>query len=515
MAVTPTRAAEMIAALEADLIPATGRLGKVRRYLRGEHDLPYMPVNAKREYRSLAERAVTNWLPLFPETFIKTLFVEGYRTRKTSDNAKAWEYWQANRLDARQGIVHRGALEYGTSYVLVLPGDNNPVIRPLPATSAMAWYELDDDEWPADGIIRVGTMDDGVTLYDAVDDTGVYHFGSEPGADPVLLGSETHTLGVTPLVRFRDRLDGEATGIIRPLLTLQNRINEIVFATLIAMQYASFRQRWATGLDIPVDEDGNPVEPFSSAVDRLWVTDDPEAKFGDFAQTSTVDHQNFYTATVKTMAAIGQIAPNLLTGDLVNLSADALAQLQSSTTAKSEEYSVIFGEAWESVFRLASLAAGDADGANDTTSQVRWRETEARSLAQTVDALGKMAQMLGIPVQVLWERIPGVTDTDVLTWQAAADATNGLGQLADVLAAQAAPFATEPGPDAADTAAADEAAAIKAKADALGSLIRAGAEPESAAALVELSGLKFTGAVPVSLRLPTDEAAALEDGTAT
>lgn len=51
---------------------------------------------------------------------------------------------------------------------------------------------------------------------------------------------------------------------------------------------------------------------------------------------------------------------------------------------------------------------------------------------------------------------------------------------------------------------------MKDQADALGVLIRAGVEPESAAAQAGLSGVEFTGAVPVSLRLPETDAANLE-----
>ena len=58
---------------------------------------------------------------------------------------------------------------------------------------------------------------------------------------------------------------------------------------------------------------------------------------------------------------------------------------------------------------------------------------------------------------------------------------------------------------------AEDAAAVKAKAEALGALIRAGVSGESAAAALGLEGLDFTGAMPVSLRLPQSDAAALED----
>lgn len=57
----------------------------------------------------------------------------------------------------------------------------------------------------------------------------------------------------------------------------------------------------------------------------------------------------------------------------------------------------------------------------------------------------------------------------------------------------------------------DEAAALKSKFDALGVAIRAGIDTDDAADRVGLPGLKFTGAIPVSLRPPRDEASDLEE----
>lgn len=55
----------------------------------------------------------------------------------------------------------------------------------------------------------------------------------------------------------------------------------------------------------------------------------------------------------------------------------------------------------------------------------------------------------------------------------------------------------------------DAAAQLKAKADALGSLIRSGADPEQAADMVGLDGLEFPN-VPVTVRIPETEATGLE-----
>jgi hypothetical protein len=69
-------------------------------------------------------------------------------------------------------------------------------------------------------------------------------------------------------------------------------------------------------------------------------------------------------------------------------------------------------------------------------AQVRWRDTEARSLSQTVDALGKLAQMLGVPPQELWERVPGVSQQDVDRWKAAAASGDAIGNLTAMLERQ-------------------------------------------------------------------------------
>lgn len=422
--IDPKLAEQLDNELEADLEPKKGRIGMVERYKNGDHDLPYQPRQAKAEFKHLAERSITNWLPLFPETFGRGLVLDGYRPAKAGENSKAWDYaWQANGLDARQTIATRGALEHGTSYAMVLPGKrgaaNTPVFRPLSPLKSMAWYEDDDDEYPAYAMRRKGTTVAGDRINEYFDKERVYTYvlPKEAGSGWRLVGVDSHGLKVTPFVRFRETLVGDPQGVIRPLITLQNRINEIVFSTLIALQYASFRQRWATGLAIPEDEQGNPIEPFQSAIDRLWVTDSETVKFGDFAQTDTSGHSAMYSEAVRTMAGIGQVSPNILTGDLINVSADALAQLEATTQRKISEYKVVFGESWESGFRLAALAKGDLAGYKDLSAQVRWADTEARSLAQTIDALGKAAQMLQVPVEALWERIPGVTDTDITYWK--------------------------------------------------------------------------------------------------
>lgn len=52
---------------------------------------------------------------------------------------------------------------------------------------------------------------------------------------------------------------------------------------------------------------------------------------------------------------------------------------------------------------------------------------------------------------------------------------------------------------------------MKAKFDALGVAVRAGVDPRAAAVRLGLGDIAFTGAVPVSLRLPEDKTVDLEE----
>jgi hypothetical protein len=435
----PAKAAEaMISAHTAAWEPGRGVFGKVRRYLDGDHDLPYMPNGATAEFRDMARRSITNWLPLVSDTFSKVLFVEGYRSPKAKDNEPAWRHWQANKMDARQTIAVRAALDYGVGYVEVLPSDaDSPAIKPVHPSRVWAEYEDEDDEYPARYMIRRGKDEEGNTLWRLVDETNVWDVIA-PQTGAVRIGEPAaHGMAVAPLVRFRERLDIPSHGIIRPLIRVQDQINEVRFMLAMGLQYASFRQRWATGLVIPRNDDGTPVEPFQAAVNRLWVTDNPDAKFGDFAQTQVADHIQAYQTGVKTMAGIGQLSPHVFAGDLVNLSADALAAVEQSTQRKLDQYSILFGECWEQVLTLAALAAGDDEP--DVAAQVRWRESEARSFAQTVDGIVKLIQGAGVPAEAMWSRIPGVTDTDIAEWKAMAAAnTDGVAALAAAIDRQTA-----------------------------------------------------------------------------
>jgi hypothetical protein len=428
------------------------RLQKIAAYMGGDQSSVYVPRGARQEYRWMIRRAKVNMLPLVVTAVAQALFVDGYRPEKKSDNAAAWKIWQANRMDGRQHGLHRSALKYGVAYNLVLPGtladQKMPVITPKSPRRMTAFYEDPiDDEWPLYAIeelvlnVAPGKAQRQVLLYD---DNFRYTLVGEAkrGAKLELDGIGEHGLGVCPVVRFRDGddLDGDecVRGEVEPLFDVQDQLNSTTFGRMMAETYAAFRQRWATGM-VAEDENGNPQAPFQAMVDKLWVAKDTDTKFGEFSQTDLAGYLESAEASIKNMATMSQTPPHHLLGAMVNLSAEALNAARDGLNSKIAERKSVFGEAHEQTLRLAAHAADDDTGWNDMAAQVVWRDTEARSLAQTVDALGKLVQMLGVPAEVLWEKIPGVTQTDVERWQTVAKEGDALGQLNGMIDRQMSP----------------------------------------------------------------------------
>jgi hypothetical protein len=439
------------------------RLQRIADYMAGRHASVYVPAGARAEYRWLIERAKVKILPLVVTVVSQNMYVDGYRPKGSDDNASPWSVWQANRLDARQHGVHRAALTYGASYVVVMPGKPVPVITPFSPRRLTALYaDPVNDEWPIYAIEdRIENTAKGkrrvVRVYD---DQARYTLTGNADGSALTLdenGVMRHGMGVCPVVRFvnSDDLDGDGViGEVEPLIDAQDQLNMTTFNLLMAQQYAAFRQRWVTGMAPPQDSDGNPIEPFRSRVDGLFVAEDADTKFGEFGQTDLKGYLDSREATIRHISTLSQVPPYHLLGQMVNLSAEALAAARDGLDRKIDERESLFGEGWEQALRLAGLAAGDSTAWEDTAAQVVWRDTSARSLAQTVDALGKLVTMLGVPPQELWEKIPGVTQTDVERWKATAEQGDSMGRLNGIIEKQMAAPELAPAPDpVADTAA--------------------------------------------------------------
>lgn len=473
----------LIAARRAE----SGRITMIREYLKDRVCDIYVPKSATAEYKKLVDQARFNVLPLLVSSVAQGLFIDGYRPANTIDNSPVWDaVWQPNRMDARQSGIFRTALSYGYSYAVVLPGDPVPKITPYSPRRLTALYEDPiNDEWPEYAItvglahavieedqpatmaVTVTVLDDNFQYTTDIPAGIVFPQPNGIYADPLPmegLAIDTgkvqvaeHGFGVCPVVRFLesfDDLDDGPVGIVQPMIPAQRQLNQTTFGLLMTQQYEAFKQRWVTGMAIAEDADGTPVEPWNAAVNRVWQSDSPDTRFGEFSQADLGGYLDSRDKTLLYVSSARQIPPHtLVVGNAVsNISAEALAALQSGHQLDIGEHKTAFGEAAEQLLRLCGRAMDDTDTWQDTSAQVVWRDTTPRSLAQVADALGKLAQLLDVPPRALWERIPGVTETDIKRWEMLAEDRDALGDVSQLLASSPAGADGTPVPGAEDPA---------------------------------------------------------------
>ena len=459
-----TLAVELLAILARD----EDRLELIDRYIRGNHDGPYMPASADGEYKLLARRSVSNWMPLLIDTPAQALYVDGYRPGRVTEldeesirTLPEWQHWQRSRLDARQVAVHREALGYGHSFVLT-EGEDDVLSKGLSARNTTAIFGDPANDITPQAALTVINWNSGegekslARMWDASSEFLVTFRGLQDENSVSVTEIGPHGAPECPVTRFPCHVDlqGRTTGVVEPMIPIQNRLNQTVFDLLVAQTYGSFKIRWVTGMAPPIqrDEDGNPVldasgNPIPAPVDmnarRIWFGEDPDTRFGSLDHTPLDGYLAAIEASIKHLAAISQTPPHYLLGQIANLSAEALIAAETSLARKVQEFRNGFGESWERVFQLAGAMSGQTFVENDFSGEVQWRDMESRSLAQSADALGKLAAQLGIPVRGLWDRVPGVTNQELARWEKLAEEADSERILAEALARATAPVEGE------------------------------------------------------------------------
>jgi len=412
------------------------RLAKVDAYVDGSYPLShYIPSSpsvgaAAREYAALVERSKVPVLSLVVDAIVQNLFVDGYRRRGAKDNAAGWESWQRNGMDARQSRIHRGVVGHGGANLVIRAGALGPVWRTVSARRMTTiWEDRELDEFPAYALEQriVSTAKGRVRRLFLLDNECEY-----PLTTPVLDGAVMDTGELVagepvphgaphcPVVGFFGLAGGDDAylGEVWPLIPLQDQVDAYTYMIEMASQFAVHRQRWATGMAIPEDDAGNPVEPFRAAIDRLWISEDSETTFGEFAQTDVKPWLEAREATLRHISVKSQTPPGSLLAQSINFpSAEALAASEMQHQRHVSDYRTQLGESWERAFRLDAWYRDDTAGWEDTAAQVAWRDTGAQSLAAAVDAWGKAVSLLKVPYEATWEKIPGMTDTDLERWR--------------------------------------------------------------------------------------------------
>lgn len=507
-----------------------------RDYYEGEHALAFASTKFRSTFGYLFENLRDNLCPPVVDALVDRLQVTGWHAAGNATNPVATlanDVWTANRA-GRSGQVHLGAARDGDAYLLVWPGrDTRP--RFWPQDAGLMAVEYDDEDDP-ERIVRaaklwqrsdkrwrlnVYTIDAEPTDANAAADApGLIErwvtrrrtddmSGLEKPArwEPWLEDADgpevRHPWGV-PVFHFPNGAPAGQLGRseLHDVVPLQDALNKTIADMLVAGEFVALPQRVLIGIEKEVDPLTGHEVKLDPGADRIWRITNPNGKVAEF---TAADLAKFVQVSDSFRLEVCRVsgtplADMMLSGSVANLSGDALGHLAGRMTRKGEDR---VGE-WTPIHRAAMVLACRMAGATDPAALEQLRPTWAP--VEDSDELRDM-QVAALKLQVGWSKAQvlrelGKTDDEVAAIQAEVVAEAGaMGE------AMLASFdrGNVPAPVAPRQGGAD----IKAKADAMGVLIRAGVDPENAADQVGLD-VDFTGAVPTSLRLPTTDAAALE-----
>ena len=347
------------------------------QYYRGQHRLPSGPTGAHLVYRRLVEEAKSNWAELIVDAVNERLRVIGFRWSGSEQaDLNVWrDIWQRNNLDARSDTLHVEALVWGYGYAIVWPDDDNAacitaespteVICYAPAsdrytvTLALKQWEDDWGQWNASLYTPLAIfkyMAPGRSSAGGVAPISGWVPREVPGEDWPL----ANPYGQVPVVEFPNNprvLTGGRSELDGGPISMIDRINETVFNRLLAAQFDAFKQKWVTGMEIPRDpETGQPKEPFKTAVDRLWMSENPDTKFGEFSEATLTNYIAAVEADIQHLAAITRTPAYYLFPHGNMPSGEALKAAETGLVAKVKRRQRFLGEAWEQVMRLARLS---------------------------------------------------------------------------------------------------------------------------------------------------------------
>lgn len=384
-------------------------------YYSGEHKLKFASPKFRAAFGGLFANFSDNWCELVVNSVEERLNIQGFRLGEdTSGDQKAWDIWQSNQLDAESQIAHQEALINGVSYVLVWEDEEgNPEITVEHPQQAIVAFQPGSRRKRAAGL-KCWEEDDGSRMATLYLPDEIWKFKARKGMgtptweDRVVDNEERplpNTLGVVPLIPLvnRPRLLKPGDSEIRQVIPIQDATNKTIIDMLVASEVASFAQRWAAGLEVDEDpETKEKIQPFKAGADQLWISGDPNTKFGQFEATELKNYVNAIEMFVQHIASQTRTPPHYfyLSGNFP--SGESIKSAETGLTAKVRRKMVPFGETWEEVMRLAFKVAGDRRRALILNTEVIWGDPESRSESEHIDAIVKK-KALGVPDQQLQE----------------------------------------------------------------------------------------------------------------
>lgn len=438
----------------ADMDSRADQIRLYRDYYEGRHR-QVIPESKtlNRTVRDLIQRLRDNLCDDVVDESVSRTSITTWTGPTTAVSTTATDTWKANKGPSRAKEVHRDHWAIGDAFVIV-QRDTQQRPRFYPQRPELMAIRYSDDE-PDKAEVAAKCWRAGkrwrLTLYYPGEDgrsprveryatKGTGPDGARPQAKAFDLVTESMGFGppVETLEGTRFPVYHAPAGevgryghsVLTGVVPLQDLLNKSLADMVVLMEDTALPLRHATGIQAEIDPTTGQEKPlFKSGTERMLRTASPEARFGQFPQTSL---QPFLEVQDKTRVSIGR--EGYLPPHALNLSGTAQApsgisllvnegrQVKRVKSAEDDVLEPFWREVMAHMLDLAGVAV------EPSQIDVEWAPVATRDEQALVEILSTKVRELGLPKrQALIE--DGYDEKDVDEWlddaQAAADAISG------------------------------------------------------------------------------------------
>lgn len=389
--------------LTRQLDTQASRAANDRKYLKGRQALAFIPPADRKSIK--LDRICSNIPAVQINAISERLRVTALEVDGDANALQA--EWTRNDLDQVLPLAFKEALGTGSAYAIVW--DKTGTHRPQVSVESSDQVTVHRDPITRHVTAAVKRVDMGGGDHRAwfyLPDRVECYTAKAPAGGWNLAQIVPNPLGVVPVVEFAnaDTINGGGVSEIENLKPLVDALNKILSDLMVASEWYARPRRWATGIQMPEDEDGNPVNPFGEG-DRMMISEEVEAKFGSLPAAD----MGGYEAAVKVILAqieANSALPSHYLGNLTGQTpgADGLRASEAALTARAEAKQRLFGRAVEQVGRLMWAIMREVE-VDEATVKVRWSDAGTRSIAQEADAVVKLHEAGLLPADYALARL--------------------------------------------------------------------------------------------------------------
>jgi hypothetical protein len=397
-------------------------------YYAGEHRLRFATEKWTNAFGQTFREFADNLCAPVVDAYTDRLQVRGFDAQGTGEREgnqgspaeRAVEaLWRDNRLDVQSGQVHHDALLCGDGYVIVWrpdpPPEGGPVLPVIYPQSPRRCAVAYDDEIPGRVVLagkawRQRDRRVRLTLYYADHlERYVTRRPTQGGIpettkgfvpfDEDAAGAEVRNeWNAVPVFHFANAKGvGQAgVSVLEPVFALNDALNKAFLDMLVSMEFVSYPQRWASGIEAVLDPvTGKESPAFKPGPERVWLLENPEARIGQLDQGSLEQHVRVQESIRQEIARVSGVPGHLLLGVEGGRdwpSGEALRNAEARLVKRAEDLMTAWGPVWSGAMMLAlRMAADDVPEVLETL----WVPPETRQERAQAET-GEIKRRLGV-----------------------------------------------------------------------------------------------------------------------